>query len=121
MIRPSDPDLPNLDKLEDDVTAYVRMRTDAVKLGIVENLSLVIGKGLALVLAIVICSTALMAFSVALLVLVSQWVGSYILGAVILGGFYALVALVVWLLRGKFVDMMVGMFARMVFSTSKDD
>lgn len=121
MIRPTDPDLPHIDQIEEDVLAYVRMRTDAVKLSLVEGLSTIVGKGVALVLVIVICSIAIMAFSVALLLLISAWVGSYILGAVILGAFYLIVALVVWLLRGKFVDKFVGVFARMIFSTSNDD
>lgn len=121
MIRPTDPNLPDVDQLEGDVSSYVRMRMDDMKLSLVESLSTVFGKGMALILAIVVCSVALTAFSVALLLVVSVWVNSYIWGAVILGGFYLIVALVVWLLRGKFVDKMVGVFARMVFSTSKDD
>lgn len=120
MIRPSDPDLPNIGRLEEDVAAYVRMRTDSIKLAVVEGLSTVVGKGMALVIAIVICSVALMVLSVALVLLVSVWVNSYILGAVIVGVFYLIIALVVWLLRVKFVDKMVGMFSRIIFSSNDD-
>ncbi len=121
MIKPTDPNLPHIDRLEDEVTAYLRMRTDSVKLSVVEGLSTVIGKGLALVIVIVLCSIALLAFSVVLALLVGEWLGSMVWGAVVVGGFYLLVALLIWLMRVKFVDKMVGMFARMIFAPSKDD
>jgi uncharacterized membrane protein YdbT with pleckstrin-like domain len=120
MIKPSDPNLPNLDQLEKDMSDYLRMRTDSIKLAVVEGLSLVIGKGMALVIAIIVCLGALMVLSVALVLLVSVWVNSYILGAVIVGVFYLVMALVVWLLRIKFVDKMVGMFSRIIFSSNDD-
>lgn len=121
MIRPTDPDLPNVGQLEDDVAAYMRMRTDALKLGVVESLAMVVGKGMAFVISVVICSVALMALSLALVLFIGDLVGSHILGAVIVGVFFLIIAFIVWSMRVKFVDKMVGMFARMVFSTSKDD
>lgn len=121
MIKPSDPNLPDLRQLDEEVASYLKMRKDDLKLNVVEHLSTLFGKGIALVIAIVICSVALTLLSVALLLVVSKWVGSYALGAVILGVVYLIVALIVWLLRSKFVDSMVGMFARMIFSTHKDE
>lgn len=121
MIKPSDPNLPKIDQLEDDVSAYVRMRIDAVKLSVVDGLSNIFGHGIALILAVVVGALSLTAFSVALFLLVSVWVGSYLWGAVILGVFYLIIAYIVWLLRGKFIDRMVGVFARMVFSHEEND
>ena len=121
MIRPSDPNLPDLEQLENDLSSYVHVRMDDLKLSVVEALATIFGNGMALVIAIVLCSVALTALSVALLLIISVWVGSYIWGAVILAGLYVVIALIIWTLRPKFVDKMVGVFARIVFSSYKED
>lgn len=121
MIRPSDPNLPNPWELEEDVTEYVQMRVDGLKLSIVDHLSSLFGNGIALTIAIVICSVALSLFSVVFVLLLSAWLGSLLLGALILGCIYVIAAMVVWIMRKKIVDVMVGVFARMMFSTSKED
>ncbi len=104
------------DKASQDVRNFVEMKIAAAKLSVVEGLSTVSGNAVRILIFIFLVSMALMAFFAAAIIALGNLLDSYVWGALIVGGVCLIIGVIVFLLRKAFVNPMVGMFSRMVFS-----
>ncbi len=104
-----------------EVRKYIDLKIKYYKLLAVERLSVGVGKILALVVFIMLLGLALMLFTGALVVLVAQWLDSYLYAFLIVGGFFVLVALLFFFLRETvFTNSMVKTFGKMFFPADKE-
>lgn len=84
-------------------------------------MSLAMGKLLSLVAFIVMIGFAVLLLSIALAIVVAEWVGSYAWAFVIVGGLYAIVAVVFLLMRDRlFSNAMVKTFVGMFFPEKQE-
>ena len=109
------------EKIVGDLKSYVNLRVDAVKLNLVEHLSSVIGRGIALVIALFFINLALMIFTAAIVYGVYMWLGSPIWSIVIVGTFYLLLGVAVLLLRKFFINKMIELFSAIFFKRQEED
>ncbi len=110
-------------RLLEDLKDYTDLRIDLVKLQLVESISTLFSKGIGFVLMLMLMALGLIMLTVAFTLLLSAWIGSLIWAFVIMGCFFALVAVVVYLMRDRlFGGSMVAMFNKMFFSpNNKED
>ncbi len=109
------------DGLLNDLKTYVSLKTASVRLSMVENLSLLVGKGMAIVVFLLLLNLAVLMFAGALTVLLACWVG-LCWAFVIMGGFFCLLGLLAWVMRRSlFASNMVGTFSSMFFPEKNDD
>lgn len=106
--------------IADDVKDYVDMRVDDIKLSVVEGLATVTGSAIALVICLFLVNLALMLFTVVFVYLLDLLIHSIIWSAVILAVIYLVVGIWIFLKPDGFRNMMVKVFAPMLFSTRKD-
>ena len=110
-----------------ELKTYVNLKIDAFKLTAVEQLSLLFSRGLSVVVAILMIGMALLMFTVAVTLLLGEWIGSVLWAVVIMGLLFTLCGLMLFARREHlFSDSMVRMFSRMFFSerfenNEKDD
>lgn len=105
-----------LQDLVTDAKAYADLQVDDLKLKITKGLSLSLGQLLAMLLVVLSLFLVLLALSAGFVLLLGQWTGSYELGAFLMAAVFALVTLVLFLLRKKlFVDGFVKLFAGIFF------
>ncbi|HHV03258.1 MAG: hypothetical protein WCQ69_07905 [Bacteroidales bacterium] len=102
--------------IKESVKEYLGLKSDAFKLGLVENFSLVINQFLGTFLLILILLTALIFLATG----ANKWLGTVLDNAVaasfITGGFFLLLFLILFLLRKRlFVNNFVRLFAKMFF------
>ncbi len=110
------------DRIARDVTRYGEMKWDALKLDLVENLSVVFSNAFGVVIFIVLGGMGLLFFTGVATWLLGLLIGSLLWSSVIMGSLFLIIAIVVLALRQKiFADMMVGMFARMFFPEKTPD
>ena len=120
--RNNNEDDPNMEQLFEDIKDYIDLKFKAFKLSIVDNLSQFLGKALSIVLVILLAQLAVILFAGALTVLVYQWVGSLLWAFVIMGGFFVILAVVIYLLREKlFANSMVRTFVKMFFGNKNNE
>ncbi len=111
-----------IEKIAGDVASYAGMRLDAAKLSVAENLSVLFGHGLGILLLLALGSMALMLFTVALVYWLGIVLGSFLIAIVLMGGVYLLLGMVLYLLRYKlFADRLAAMFCRMFFANIKEE
>ena len=109
----------NLENLVDGTKEYFDMRIDAVKLQLVENLSILFSKILFYVIVIILTCIGVAFFASALSWWIGGMLGSQAAGNLITGGIVLLIALFLLLLRKKlFINSMVATFSRMFFEPS---
>ena len=113
---------PRLDeKVTDDLKQYVRMRIDAVKLELVEDLSGLAGGAIRLIVMLLLCLLALMLFTGALVYALNLLINHMVWSAVIVGGIYVILGIVIFMSRKAFSSMMVGTFSKMFFKKKKKE
>lgn len=111
-----------MEEIRKEIKEYVNLRVNSAKLSLVERLSRISGRGLSILIFILLMFMALLLFVVALTILLSEWVDSLVLAFVIMGGFMCLSGFVIYLLRNKiFTNSMVRGFSRLFFADSDDD
>jgi protein-S-isoprenylcysteine O-methyltransferase Ste14 len=111
-----------MEQLIAEVRQYIDLRLKYFKLQTVEKLSLFSGKVLSVVAFVVFLWLAFMFLSVALVIVVSEWVGSLTWGLVIVGGLFLLLALLCLALRNTlFSSTMVKTFTGLLFTENMDD
>lgn len=111
-----------MEELWQEIRTYIDLRVKAFKLKATEQMALTMGKLLSLVAFIVMIGFAILLLSIALTIVVSEWVGSLAWAFVIVGGLYALVAVVFLLLRDSlFSNTMVKTFAKMFFPDKTEE
>lgn len=94
---------------------WVELRFAALKLGLLEGLSITLGNLLGIILAVILGGLGLLFFLVVLTWLLGQWLGM-IWALVAMGALMCILALIVWLLRQRiFGNMMVRMLSKLFF------
>lgn len=105
-----------LQDLASNAREYVDLQVDDLKLRITKGLSLSLGQVLALVLALVSLSILLLALGAGCVILLGNWLGNYAVAAFIVAGFFAVVTLILFLLKNKlFVNGFVRLFTKVFF------
>ncbi len=104
------------ENLADSAKEYLDMRLDAIKLQLVENLSILFSRIVSVTLLIIFIGIALAFLASAF----SWWIGDLLeskaAGSVITGGLFLLFALFLYFRRRKlFINAMVAMFSKMFF------
>lgn len=105
-----------LQDLASNAREYVDLQVDDLKLRVTKGLSLSLGQVLALVLALVSLSILLLALGAGCVILLGNWLGNYAVAAFIVAGFFAVVTLILFLLKNKlFVNGFVRLFTKVFF------
>lgn len=108
--------------LADDATSYLDLEIEKVKLQLTKGLSLSLGEFTALLLVIFSISIVLLALAAAGILLLGKWTGSYIAGAFIMAGLFAVVSAVLFVFRKKlFINTFVQMFAQIFFDNDSEE
>ena len=111
-----------LQDLVADTKAYVDLQVDNLKLKLTKGLSLSLGQVLALLLVVISLSAVLLALGAGCVLLIGSWVGSYAAAAFIMAGVFALITLLIFLLRKKlFVNGFVKLFAGILFEEEEEE
>jgi nitrate reductase gamma subunit len=104
------------ENLADSAKEYLDMRLDAIKLQLVENLSLLFSRIVSVSLLIIFIGIALAFLASAFSWWIGDLLGSKAAGTVITGGIFLLLALILYFRRRKlFINSMVAMFSKMFF------
>lgn len=94
-----------IEELADNIKQYVNNRVDAVKLTAAEKSSAIIAN----LIAGLIVATVFMFFivfaSIALSLLLGNWIGSTWAGFLIVAGLYLLIGIIVWTAREKIIRL----------------
>lgn len=110
-----------LEDLYASLKEYLNMRIDEAKLSLSESLAVLFGKIILFVLLAIIGAIAFGFLASAFSDWMGTLLGSKALGALITGGAFLLLMLIVYLFRNKlFTDGMVRMFINMLFKNSGD-
>ena len=105
-----------LQDLASNAREYVDLQVDDLKLRITKGLSLSLGQVLALVLALVSLSILLLALGAGCVILLGNWLGNFAVAAFIVAGFFAVITLILFLLKNKlFVNGFVRLFTKVLF------
>lgn len=105
-----------LQDLASNAREYVDLQVDDLKLRITKGLSLSLGQVLALVLALVSLSILLLALGAGCVILLGNWLGNFAVAAFIVAGFFAVITLILFLLKNKlFVNGFVRLFTKIFF------
>jgi len=108
--------------IKESVKEYLDMRISAVKLQIVEHLSIIMARIVFYVLLFVLFSIALFFIGSTFSLWMGELVGSEAAGALITASIFLLTCLMIFFMRKKiFVNSMIGMFSKMFFEQRDDD
>ena len=111
-----------LKDLASDAREYVDLQVDDLKLKITRGLSLSLGQVLAMLLVVVSLSVVLLALGAGCVLVLGAWLGNYALAAFIVAGFFALLTLILLLLKGKlFVNGFVRLFTGIFFEDQEEE
>lgn len=109
-----------IENLGKNAFEYVDARVDDLKLRTVKGLSLTLGKLLYMLLVLFIVSVILTALAIGGVMWFGELIGSYAAGAMIVAGAFAVLLVVVILLRKRlFRDTFIPMFIRIFFDEDK--
>lgn len=98
-----------------DAREYVDLKADGLKLQVARGLTLSVSKILSLILILGILSAFVMVLSLAFVLLLGEWIGSYAGAAFIVAGVHLVVLVVLFickdrLFRGSFVRLFMNIF-----------
>lgn len=111
-----------MEELFQDIKYYVDLRIKRFKLNLVEHLSAFCSRAISLTAFLLMLLLALMTLTGAFVAAVTLWVSSLIWAFVIVGGFYLVLAFLIYLLRDRlFTGGMVRTFSRMFFENNSKD
>lgn len=106
----------NFDNLTDDIKEYIALKSDSVKLQIVENLSLVSSDIFSYLIFFSFIFVSFLFLLFALMLFIAQYLG-LLYSSLVIGVFLAIIALVIFVNRKYiFGDMFVNRFCKMFFS-----
>lgn len=116
----------NFTKPAEDVgkaaSEYIDLKIDDLKLRAAKGLSLTVGRLLSMILVLSFVSVVLMALAFGGVLLLGDIINSYGLACFIIAVFYAIIAIVLWLLRKKlFVNGFVSLFVKLFFDNGSED
>jgi hypothetical protein len=95
--------LEKLEGLTDHVKEYVNARVELTKLRIAEKTSLVLSDLIAATVVVLLFLFVLIFGSIAGAWALSDWIGKPYSGFLIVAGFYLVLGIIVWLVRGRFI------------------
>lgn len=108
----------NLENLASSAKEYMDMRIDSLKLRMVESLSSLFSKIVYVILLIILLGIATASMASALSWYLGDLLNSRAMGALITGGIFILVAIILIIKRKRFlIDSMVKMFVPMFFES----
>ncbi len=93
----------DIDILLSDAGDFIETRTTLWKYKSIESLADVSGELVSGLAMIVFASFVIIIFSIGFALLIGDWIGKSYYGFFIIGGFYSIVALVIYARRGKWV------------------
>lgn len=96
-----------VEDLASDVKEYVNLKIESAKLDAAEKSSLIIANAAARLIAGIFILFFLVLASIALSLLVADWLGSRWLGFLCVAGFYLLIAVLVWSMRLRLIRLPV--------------
>ena len=103
----------NVNEISGNIKAYIRLRTELLKLTLTEKLSLIISSLLITIILFLIFMFISMFISLAFIFWFRDHVGPVYVGALIVAGFYLLVGLIVFLMRNTlFIDPLIAMISK---------
>lgn len=105
-----------LEELLGSLKEYADIKIDDIKLRTVKGLSLTLNHIVTIVLILFAVAVVLFAAGVGLIILIGSAIGSYAGGAFIVAGIFAILAAILYMLRGKlFLNNFVRMFISIFF------
>jgi len=93
----------DIDILLSDAGDFIETRTTLFKYKTIESLADVSGELVSGLAMIVITSFVIIVFSIGLALLIGNWLGRNYYGFFIMGGFYSIMALIIYVRRGKWL------------------
>ncbi|MCL2561799.1 MAG: phage holin family protein [Rikenellaceae bacterium] len=109
------------EQIAHDLKRFVDLRIDNAKLAAVEGLAVVAGGAIGLIICLFLVNLALVLFSGVFVYLINLLVDSWVWSAVILGGIYLIIGILVLAKSGCFRNRMVRIFAPMFFCPKKHE
>lgn len=105
-----------IEDLGKEAFEYVDLKVDALKLQTARGLSMTLSKFVYLILVLFVAFVILTSLAIAGILWIGELIGSYAGGALLVGGFFLAVLLVLYLLRNRlFRDTFVPMATRIFF------
>ncbi|MCQ2286791.1 MAG: phage holin family protein [Bacteroidales bacterium] len=105
-----------------DAKEYIELQSDLIRLNLVEKLSQIISYFAVILIVVVLAMAAFVYCSVAFVIWMKSFLGSYLYGFLILGGFFILLTLILLACRKKlFINPIIKKLSSILFSDSKDE
>jgi hypothetical protein len=112
----------NVNEISDNVRAYIRLKTDLLKLTLTEKMSLIISALLISIILFLVFLFVSMFISVAFIFWFRDHVGPLYVGALIVAGFYLLIGGIVFFMRnGLFIDPLVTKITKILLEEEDED
>jgi hypothetical protein len=112
----------NVSEISDNVKAYIRLKTDLLKLTLTEKLSLIISAMLISVILFLVFLFISMFVSIAFIFWFRDHAGPLYAGALIVAGFYFLIGVIVFLMRNSlFIDPLVKQITKVLLEEEDED
>lgn len=96
-----------MEDLADNVKEYVNTRVESIKLNAAEKSSVIIADGVARIIVAIVFLFFIALASVALSLVLGEWLGKLWAGFLIVAGFYLCLGIIIWFRRGKLIRVPV--------------
>ena len=112
----------NFSEISENVKAYIRLKTDLLKLTLTEKVSLIISALLISVILFLVFLFISMFVSIAFIFWFRDNAGPIYVGALIVAGFYLLVGVIIFFTRNRlFIDPMVKQISKIILEEEDED
>ena len=112
----------NVNELSENVRAYIQLKTDLLKISLTEKLSLITSALLLSVIFFILFLFITLFISIAFIFWFRDHAGPLYVGALIVAGFYLVVAVLVFLMRHRlFVDPLVSKISQILLEEGEDE
>ena len=112
----------NFDELSENIKAYIKLKTDLLKVSLTEKLSLITSALLLSVIFFILFLLITLFISVAFIFWYRDHAGPLYVGALIVAGFYLIVGGIVFLVRNRlFVDPLVSKISQILLEEDEDE
>jgi hypothetical protein len=112
----------NVSEISENVKAYIRLKTDLLKLTLTEKVSLIISALLISVILFLVFLFISMFVSIAFIFWFRDHAGPLYVGALIVAGFYLLVGVIIFLMRNSlFIDPLVTQITKILLEEENED
>ena len=112
----------NVSEISENVKAYIRLKTDMLKLTLTEKLSLIISALLISVILFLVFLFISMFISIAFIFWFRDHAGPLYVGALIVAGGYLVIGVIVFLMRNSlFIDPLVKQITKVLLEEEDED